>query len=153
MEEFTIIKQNFKGEEIFRYSGTVLTRGENYLILEAFFNLGDREFHGMHLRKGDRFVETYYFDRWYCIFEIYNHEDDQLKGWYCDISSPAAEADGIVAYRDLALDLLVFPDGRQIVLDEDEFAALSLSPREHGMALAALTELQAYFEEKIRAVD
>ena len=135
MEEITIIKQNFKGEEIFRYSGTVLTRGENHLILEAFFNLGDKEFHGMHLRKGDRFVETYYFDRWYCIFEIYNHDDDQLKGWYCDISSPAIEKDGVLTYQDFALDLLVFPDGRQMVLDEDEFEALSLPPEKRERSL------------------
>jgi hypothetical protein len=45
----------------------------------------------------------------------------------------------------LALDLLVFPDGRQIVLDEDEFNALPLSEAERQSALAALAELQALF--------
>ena len=36
---------------------------------------------------------------------------------------PRSEASQI-RYVDLALDLLVFPDGRQLVLDEDEFEAL-----------------------------
>ena len=41
------------------------------------------------LRRGDRFIETYYTDRWYNIFEIHAREDDRLKGWYCNIAKPA----------------------------------------------------------------
>lgn len=146
----TVIKQNPEGEETWRYSGTILKRGENHVVLEAFFDREDMNFHGMCLCKGDRFVETYYFDRWYNIFEIHDHSDDRLKGWYCNISSPATENDGIVAYKDLALDLLVFPDGCQIVLDENEFEALSLPPGERDTALAALAKLQEYFAVKLR---
>jgi len=47
----------------------------------------------------------------------------------------------------------VFPDGRQIVLDEDEFAALELSHLEQKTILAALAELQEYFIDKIRTDD
>ncbi len=151
--KITVIKQNPKGEETWRYTGQIIARGENHLELEAFFDRDDMDYHGMRLCKGDRFVETYYFDRWYNIFEIHDHADDRLKGWYCNVSSPAVETEGCVSYRDLALDLLIFPDGRQIVLDEDEFEALLLPPGERDMALAALTELQAYFRCKIRAVD
>jgi predicted RNA-binding protein associated with RNAse of E/G family len=153
MDEITVIKQNPAGEEIWRYNGIVLKRGETFLVVEAFFDRDDLEFHGMCLCHGDRFVETYYFERWYNLFEIHNREDDRLKGWYCNISSPAIEGDGWLAYRDLALDLLVFPNGRQIVLDEDEFVVLALSPREQELALAALAELQAYFREKTGAAN
>jgi uncharacterized protein len=148
--EKIIIKQNYQGKEVWRYDGRTIERGENYLIIEAFFDRDDMDFHGLSLCKGDRFIETYFFDRWYNIFEIYDRDDGRLKGWYCNVSSPATENNSELSYQDYALDLLVFPDGQQIVLDEDEFAALSLSPRERETALAALVELQNYFKEKLR---
>jgi predicted RNA-binding protein associated with RNAse of E/G family len=49
-------------------------------------------------------------------------------------------------FNDLALDLLVFPDGRQIVLDEDEFYSLSLAPQVRQRALTTLGELQTRFK-------
>ena len=147
--KITVIKQNPKGQETWRYPGRILARGENYLVLEAFFDQDDTDFHGMCLGRGDRFVETYYSNRWYNILEVHDRADDRLKGWYCNISSPAIEKDGLLIYKDFALDLLVFPDGRQIVLDEDEFDDLKLSPREHKSALTALVELQSHFRDKI----
>ena len=43
---------------------------------------------------------------------------------------------------DLALDLLVFPDGRQLVLDEDEFEALQPDAALRAAAQSALDELK-----------
>lgn len=148
-----VIKQNPPGEEIWRYRGEIIERAPDYLVLEAFFDRDDMDFHGIRLCKGDRFVETYYFERWYNVFEIHDREDDRLKGWYCNVSTPAVEDDGQVIYKDLALDLLVFPDGRQIVLDEDEFEALDLPPREQKMALTALAELRNYFSNQAKAAN
>jgi len=153
MGQITIIKQNSEGEETWRYPGTILSRGEDHLVIEAFFDREDMNLHGMYLRQGDRFVETYYFDRWYNIFEIYDWEDDQRKGWYCNISSPATEIDGKLTYQDCALDLLVFPDGRQIILDKDEFEALSLTPEKRKRILAALLELQRFFHNKFKGAN
>lgn len=150
MEEITVIKRNPQGEETFRYSGVVKQRLPGAVLLEAYFNRADMPFHGTTLKKSDRFVEAYYGDRWYNIFEIYDRDDGQLKCWYCNVSYPAEFEDGAVAFRDLALDLLVFPDGRQEVLDEDEFAALSLSEDDRQRAQAALAELQALFAPPVR---
>ena len=66
----------------------------------------------------------YYTDRWYNIFEIYDRDDGQIKGWYCNIGKPAVIEDGVVSYVDLALDLWVSADGKQTILDEDEFEEL-----------------------------
>ena len=151
--KITIIKQNPAGEETWRYPGSILKRDEKSLVIEAFFDREDLDFHGMCLCHGDRFVETYFFERWYNILEIHDRTDDRLKGWYCNVCSPAVEKDGLLMYRDLALDLLVFPNGSQLVLDEDEFAALMISPTEQKMALAALAELEAIFRERTRAID
>jgi protein associated with RNAse G/E len=101
---------------------------------------------GLPLRRGDRFVETYYFNRWYNIYAIHSRLDGSLSGWYCNITRPAELVGEILSYIDLALDLVVFPDGNQVVLDEDEFAALPLTPDECQTARQALAELQSLFE-------
>jgi protein associated with RNAse G/E len=147
----TIIKRNLQGEETWRYQGHVLHRESNVIVIEAYYNRPDTPLHGMMLGQGDRFIETYYRDRWYNVFEIHDREDDHLKGWYCNIGYPAEFADDnvlnsiIVSYIDLALDLLVYPDGRQLVLDEDEFAALPLPPDVVSQARRALAALQVAF--------
>jgi len=150
MEELTVIKRNPQGQEVFRYGGVVKQRMPGAVLLEAYFNRNDMPFHGTVLKKGDRFVEAYYADRWYNIFEIYDRDDGALKCWYCNVSYPAEFEDGTVAFRDLALDLLVFPDGRQEVLDEDEFAALAIDEADQQRAQAALAELKALFAPPVR---
>ena len=127
MTEITVIKLNLKGQETWRYEGQVLERTPTSLVLHALFNAPDRPFMGTSLKRGDRFVEVYFTDRWYNVFEIHDRADGRLKAWYCNVGRPAVIQDGEVSYEDLALDLLVYPDGRQLVLDEDEFAALPLS--------------------------
>lgn len=144
-ERVAVIKRNLAGEETWRYEGRVLERGPRHIRLEAFFNRSDLPFHGIVMRRGDRFVETFYSDRWYNIFEIRDQDDDRVKGWYCNVTRPAVFNDGEVSYIDLALDLLVFPDGRQLVLDEDEFEQLPLTADDRQRALSALQELQARF--------
>jgi len=140
-----VIKRNLAGAETWRYNGQVLARGAHWVRLEAYLNRDDRPFHGLVLGRGDRFVETFYSDRGYNIFEMHAREDDALKGWYCNVSRPAEISEGIVSYIDLALDLLVYPDYRQLVLDEDEFAELALTPGEVAAARQALSELQVMF--------
>jgi len=142
----TVIKLNDQAKETWRYQGKLLSQDESSITLEAFFDREDLDLHGMRLCRGDRFIEVYYNDRWYNIFEIHAREDDRLRGWYCNISRPAQISGGTVSYVDLALDLLVFADGRQVVLDEDEFAALNPSQELHDQAYQALRELQAKFE-------
>ena len=87
------------------------------------------------LKEKDRFVETFYTDRWYNIFEIHDRDDDSCKGWYCNIGRPAEIADGTVSYVDLALDLWVTAKGMQTVLDEDEFIALDIDTGDEGKSL------------------
>jgi len=100
---------------------------------------------GVVLKKDDRFVEYYYSDRWYNIFEIHDRDDDSLKGWYCNIGMPAVIEDGIVSYVDLALDLWVSTSGDQTVLDDDEFESLGLSEELRASALNGLEELKLLF--------
>jgi hypothetical protein len=145
MDDVVVIKRIPPGEEKWRYAGRILERSAGWVKLEAFFNRDDLPFHEIVLGRGDRFVETYYSDRWFNIFEIHDRSDDHLKGWYCNVSLPAEIGDGQISYVDLALDLLVYPDGRQLVLDEDEFVALDLPAEWRAQAMRALGELQSMF--------
>lgn len=145
--ELTVIKKNIHGEETWRYHGRELERTSSQVVLEAFFDRDDMTHHGLFLGKGDRFVETWYTDRWYNVFEIHSRDDDHIRGWYCNIGYPAEVNGETISYIDLSLDLLVFPDGRQLVLDEDEFQALDISPETRRQALNALQMLSADFNK------
>ncbi len=107
-----VIKRNVEGEETWRYPARVLHRKPGAVLIEAYFNRPDTPFHGILLGQGDRFLEAYYSDRWYNLFEIHDRLDDSLKGWYCNVTLPAEIGEPTISYIDLALDLLVYPDGR-----------------------------------------
>ena len=145
--QITVVKLDINGKETWRYSARLLEQGDGYLILEAYFDREDTDLYGMDLRFGDRFIETWYTDRWYNIFEIRDPSTGELRGWYCNVGRPAKFEANQLSYVDLALDLLVFPDGLQIVLDEDEFEELSLTSQEREQALQALEDLKQRFRE------
>jgi uncharacterized protein len=146
MSGITVIKRNLAGEETWRYGGRILKRSENAVMLEAFFNRDDMPFMDILLKQGDLFIELFYTDRWYNIFEIHDRDDNTLKGWYCNVSQPAVfETAERISFVDLALDLWVAPDGKQTILDEDEFIALSLNDKLKDKALDALRQLQSIF--------
>ena len=141
-------KKNLAGDVTWSYAGIVLRCEANLVVLEAFFNRPDMPFMDVVFKQNDRFVETFYNDRWYNIFEIYDRDDGQLKGWYCNIGKPAVIEDGVVSYVDLALDLWVSLTGEQTVLDEDEFEALGLDNDLRAKAWSGLNELKELFKNK-----
>lgn len=147
-EPIIVLKKNLADEETWKYSGQVLRRESNAVVLEAFFNRPDMPFMDVIFKENDRFVETFYSDHWYNIFEIHDRDDDKIKGWYCNVGYPAVIADGTVSYVDLALDLWVAVDGKQTVLDEDEFNELLLDAKDRELARTALNELQELFKSK-----
>src|SRR5216684_3879850 len=147
-ERVTVDKLNLAGEVTVTWSGQVLRRSEHELVLEALFTHSARDLGYVRLGPGDRFVEYYYTDRWYNVFEIYDAGDGLFKGWYCNVTRPAeisAEPDGGWRVRavDLALDYFRQPGGREFILDEEEFAALPLDTAQASAARAALAELRA----------
>ncbi len=144
-ETVHVRKRNLEGEVVWQYAGRILRREPNAVVLEAFFNRPDLPFLDVILKENDRFIETFYTDRWYNIFEIHDRDDGKIKGWYCNIGRPAVLTQGEVSYVDLALDLWISAEGKQTILDRDEFEALPLSAEERKQALSALEELQARF--------
>jgi len=141
----TVHKLDYRGVEVWSYTGKLLAENADRLLLEAHFELPDRQVDLLWLRQGDRFLETYYSGRWYNVFAVHDADDDHLKGWYCNITRPARfEPSGSDVYaEDLALDLIVYPDRHWSVLDVEEYAALPITLEERQQCLQALSELQS----------
>jgi predicted RNA-binding protein associated with RNAse of E/G family len=144
--KITVIKNDHTGREIIRYEGRVLARDTVSVRLEAFFSRSDVQTPYHTFRHGDRFIEWFYSDRWYNIFEMHDVDDDRLVGWYCNVTRPAVITEETIRADDLALDVFVAPDGAITVLDEDEFAALPLDDSTRQQALAALDAIKRLVE-------
>jgi protein associated with RNAse G/E len=142
MSDIVIRKLNLAGEEIIRWSGRVIARTATSVTVEATFTRTDRLDLGYTVfERGDRFIEHFFNDRWYNIYEIHGVNTGACRGWYCNITRPALIEAAQVTQVDLALDVWVDADGRARVLDEDEFAALPLGEDEREAARHALAEL------------
>lgn len=140
-DDLLVYKLDDRGREVWRYPARVIGRDGRHVRLEAFFNRDDMDLGYTVFKRGDRFIEYFYNDRWYNIFAIYDRDAAALKGWYCNICRPAELADGVVRCEDLALDLWVSAAGATTVLDEDEFAELVIGDGERQQAERALAEL------------
>ena len=137
----TDISVNGAAYDASRQSNGRIERTPTRIQLEARFNRETTDFGYAVFEQNDRFVEWFFADRWYNIFEIHSVQDDHLKGWYCNIVQPALFRDGEVAQVDLALDVWLAPDGSARLLDEDEFAALTLDAATQAHAKQAVNEL------------
>jgi len=143
----TIQKRNYRGDVELTYEGNVLERGADYVCVQALFGF-DRDLDYVTLRKGDIFTEWFYNNRWYNVFRIQDKETQVLKGYYCNITRPANICGTYVAAEDLALDIFVKPDGTTLLLDEDEYHALSLSDDERREVKKAVDYLYAIIKRR-----
>jgi predicted RNA-binding protein associated with RNAse of E/G family len=145
----TIHKLDEKGNELWAYKAIQREQDDTRITLEAHFDRDAVDIAGLQFRRGDRFVETFYFDRWYNIFAIYQKETNNFKGWYCNITRPAwLEGDHLYA-EDLALDLVVLPDRRMTVVDRAEFEALTIPAIDRTKALKALDDLIDFAQKAV----
>jgi uncharacterized protein len=140
-DTLTVKKLNLNHELVVAYDGTVLHRTAESIVLEARFQRPTVDLGYTVFEQHDRFVEYFFTDRWYNIFEIHSVHDDHLKGWYCNIAQPAVFGDGTLEQIDLALDVWINPDGSYHVLDREEFDALEIDRTTRLRAQQAVSEL------------
>ncbi|WP_328934584.1 MULTISPECIES: DUF402 domain-containing protein [unclassified Streptomyces] len=134
------------GRTKIRYAAELLSDDGTRLAVRApWAGDGVRDFGFVRFERGDVFTEYYWRDRWYAVKEV-RDSAGRLKGWYCDITRPAALSGTELVVEDLDLDLWVSADGSDVRrLDEDEFEESGLAgsdPAAAAAAVAALDELE-----------
>ena len=122
MAMITVNKLNPLGEKTIQYQGEVLKRLTDGIIIQAFWNHSPKVLGYVCFEPGDLFIEYYYANRWFNIFEI-SDASNTRKGWYCNIAEPADIREDQILQKDLLLDVWVDPSGKPLILDEDEFEA------------------------------
>ncbi|MFC8783710.1 DUF402 domain-containing protein [Streptomyces nigra] len=135
------------GRTKIRYAAELLDDdGVRIAVRAPWAGSGVRDFGFVRFEPGDVFTEYYWRDRWYSVKEV-RAASGARKGWYCDVTRPAALSGGELVVEDLDLDLWCSADGTQVRrLDEDEFAESGLAEADPGAAaaaVAALDELEA----------
>ncbi|MEM9775799.1 MAG: DUF402 domain-containing protein [Chloroflexota bacterium] len=139
-----VIKNDHKSNEIWQYPvEKILGQSDHHITIEAFFNRDDYNAGFTVFKRNDRFVETFYNDRWYNVFAIYDRDDGVLKGWYCNVTRPAVWDENRLASDDIALDVWVSADQTKepLVLDQEEFVELGLPSAESAEALNAVDQI------------
>ena len=122
MAIITVNKLNPIGEKTIQYQGEVLERLADGIIIQAYWKHSPKDLGYVCFEPGDLFIEYYYTNRWFNIFEISNASNER-KGWYCNIAEPAEINEDQILQKDLLLDVWVNPRGETLILDEDEFEA------------------------------
>lgn len=148
MSEIVVHKFNHSGQLVTKYDGAVLDSGPHWVCLRAIFQRADVDLGFVKFRQGDVFIEWFYDDRWYNIFQVQDGESSRIKGWYCNITRPAELHKEMIRADDLALDVFVRPSGQVILLDEDEFSALELPTEERMAALRAVEMIRRAVTER-----
>jgi len=154
MNKITIVKRDYHGVIRWQYKGTLVSKSDKEIVIEAYFDREATSVGNIILNKGDRFVETYFTDRWFDILEIHDKDDDHIKGWYCDIGFPVKKpSSDLLFFIDLELDLLVDADGDQMVLDLERFESLEIDQETRKKALLGLTQVRTYFKNTFKSID
>ncbi len=104
------------------YEQELLYEDEEVLVSRAVLRPRGPLVHNGKVLIGADFYAVWFVFRgaWHDLGKIYR-PDGEFHGYYCDIIRPARRTPTGVEITDLFLDLWVFPDGRWLVLDRDEF--------------------------------
>lgn len=106
-------------------------------------------------RPGDVTAEFFWSARWWNVIAGYRPGTGVLCGYYCNVAQTPrwqAEPKPVIAYTDLDLDIIIFPDGRIELHDEDEFvryaAQFAYPQRTIDRARRTVDEIIAHAERR-----
>lgn len=143
----TIHKLDHAGREVISYPGELVFDDGEVVVVRCIFEPREVRLGDLTFSQGDLLIECYYRHQPFNVFTLYA-PTGRLKGWYCNVLERTLFSDGSIRWADLALDLLVTPDGARTVLDEDEFEALAPSQSQREQARQALETLSRWHAER-----
>jgi hypothetical protein len=140
----TISKLDHLGRRLISYPGDVVLDDGQVVAARCLWTLPRTlDLGPFAIVPGDILIEYYYRDEAFNVFTILA-PSGMLKGWYCNVLAHTLITDDAIDWADLALDLVVTPEGAQTVLDEDEFEALAPTAEQRALAAGALNTLNKW---------
>ena len=116
----TINSRKYDGHIRRSWKGGLIHSDKDLLILVGTFS-EDIEHNDLgHIKKGTVSFEHFWLELWYNIFRFHAPEGT-LMAHYANITMPPTFAENVIDYVDLDIDVVVWPDGRVVVLDRDDF--------------------------------
>lgn len=117
-----------------------------HLVLRGEFDR-DVEHEGLGLiLAGTITIEHFWLSKWHNVFRFESHEG-VLRNHYVNVSMPPTFDGKTLEFVDLDLDVVIWPNGEYVVLDEMEFANNSIKleyPDEvDARCLASLKEISS----------
>jgi uncharacterized protein len=146
----SIVKLRPDGTEGTRYPGTVLPGRPGWLVAHAVWGRDRLDLGYLVFEPEDYFIEYFALHDPFNVFALYS-DQGELKGWYCNVTHPTRVASNEVAWHDLYLDVIVYPDGQLLLLDEDELAEAGVEqsdPSLFAVILDGSRKLQALARER-----
>lgn len=138
-----IVKVSPVGKPPVRYEGDLIPSPDGWIAARATWVHGDMDLGYLDFRNGDYLDEYFALDRPYNAFALYR-ADRTFVGWYCNVTHPTTATGTEIQWHDLYLDVIVYPDGQTLVLDEDELADSGLetsNPQLFRMIVSGRDEL------------
>ena len=132
--DWTVVKLRPNGAEATRYAGARIDAPEGWIAVRAQWVHGRMDLGYLVFEPDDWLDEFFAIERPYNAFALYRAAG-AFMGWYCNVTHPTAVDGRTITWHDLYVDVIVYPDGRTLVLDEDELAESGLD--EHDPALHA----------------
>lgn len=126
---------------------------EDWRCFRAEWTVGTINAGGLIFEIGDYLHEYFSPTAWFDAFALFT-SDGRLKGWYGNVTWPTTfeeEPDATtVIWHDLYIDLIGFPDGQYLILDEDELEASSLLQEEPDLVTLILAARDAMIARFVR---
>lgn len=119
MTPFSEIKHRLADGSVAEYACHLLHREPGHVVLYHKLVDGGAEVFGIKLRQGTETFGYFWEDRLYNVYHWVQPEGDPA-GFYFNLADGTEIGPDYVEWRDLVVDVLITPDGRCQVLDEDE---------------------------------
>jgi uncharacterized protein len=138
-----IVKVSPVGKPPVRYTGELLDSPAGWIAARASWVHGEMDLGYMAFMPGDYLDEFFALERPYNAMALYR-STHELVAWYCNVTYPTRVENDVIFWHDLFVDVIVYPDGRTLVLDEDELEQAGLlesDPELHAMILSGRDDL------------
>jgi predicted RNA-binding protein associated with RNAse of E/G family len=150
MNPFTEIKRRLDGS-VARFQCSLVLRDGDHVVLRYDFTGKGGEVAGVKLPSGTVTYAYYWCDRPYNVYH-WLLPDHTTAGYYFNLADQTVMGDDFVDWQDLTVDILITPDGRCQVLDEDELPA-DLDPALRAKLEGGKGEIVRNSEQLVREIE